>query len=81
MRLKKGNVEREADGIKAERLLNDGFTRVEAVKMQSPEVSNKKDLSEMTAEELKNLAKEGDFWCICADKGGAAGSPEGCGLK
>ena len=58
MRLKKGNVEREADGIKAERLLNDGFTRVEAVKMQSPEVSNKKDLSEMTAEELKNLAKE-----------------------
>ena len=52
MRLKKGNVEREADGIKAERLLNDGFTRVEAVKMQSPEVSNKKDLS------LKNLAKE-----------------------
>ena len=45
MRLKKGNVEREADGIKAERLLNDGFTRVEAVKMQSPEVSNKKDLS------------------------------------
>ena len=69
MRLKKGNVEREADGIKAERLLNDGFTRVEAVKMQSPEVSNKKDLSEMTAEELKNLAKrKGDFWCICADK-------------
>lgn len=58
MRLKKGNVEREADGIKAERLLNDGFTRVEAVKMQSPEVSAKKDLSEMTVEELKNLAKE-----------------------
>ena len=58
MRLKRGNVEREADGIKAEQLLNDGFTRVETVKMQSPEVSAKRDLSEMTAEELKDLAKE-----------------------
>lgn len=58
MRLKRGNVEREADGIKAEQLLKDGFERVETVRSQSPEVSVKKDLSEMTAEELKNLAKE-----------------------
>lgn len=58
MRLKRGNVEREADGIKAEQLMKDGFERVENVRAQSPEFSNKKDLSEMTAEELKNLAKE-----------------------
>lgn len=58
MRLKRGNVKREADGIKAEQLMKDGFERVENVRAQSPEVSNKKDLSEMTAEELKNLAKE-----------------------
>ncbi len=58
MRLKRGNVEREADGIRAEQLLKDGFERVETVRAQSPEVSVKKDLSEMTAEELKNLAKE-----------------------
>lgn len=58
MRLKRGNVEREADGIKAEQLLKDGFERVETVRAQSQEVSVKKDLSEMTAEELKNLAKE-----------------------
>ena len=58
MRLKRGNVEREADGIKAEQLLKDGFERVETVRAQSPEVPVKKDLSEMAAEELKNLAKE-----------------------
>ena len=58
MRLKRGNVEREADGIKAEQLMKDGFEWVENVRAQSPEDSNKKDLSEMTAEELKNLAKE-----------------------
>ena len=58
MRLKRGNVEREADWIKAEQLLKDGFERVETVRAQSPEDSVKKDLSEMTAEELKNLAKE-----------------------
>ena len=82
MRLKKGNVEREADGIKAERLLNDGFTRVEAVKMQSPEVSNKKRSFRDDCRGIKKSCKrKGDFWCICADKGGAAGSPEGCGLK
>lgn len=58
MRLKRGNVEREADGIKAEQLMKDGFEMVENVRAQSPEVSVKKDLSEMTVEELKNLAKE-----------------------
>lgn len=58
MRLKRGNVEREADGIKAEQLLKDGFESVETVRAQSPEASTKKELSEMTAEELKNLAKE-----------------------
>ena len=58
MRLKRGNVEREADGIKAEQLLKDGFERVETVRAQSPEASTKKELSEMTAEELKELAKE-----------------------
>lgn len=42
MRLKRGNVEREADGIKAEQLLKDGFERVETVRAQSPEVSVKK---------------------------------------
>lgn len=58
MRLKRGNVEREADGIKAKQLMKDGFEMVENVRAQSPEVSVKKDLSEMTVEELKNLAKE-----------------------
>ena len=58
MRLKRGNVEREADGIKAKQLMKDGFELVENVRAQSPEVSVKKDLSEMTVEELKNLAKE-----------------------
>lgn len=58
MILKRGNVEREADGIKAEQLMKDGFEMVENVRAQSPEVSVKKDLSEMTVEELKNLAKE-----------------------
>lgn len=58
MRLKRGNVEREADGIKAEQLMKDGFEMVENVRAQSPEVSVKKDFSEMTVEELKNLAKE-----------------------
>ena len=58
MRLKRGNVEREADGIKAEQLMKDGFEMVENIRAQSPEVSVKKDLSEMTVEELKNLAKE-----------------------
>lgn len=58
MILKRGNVEREADGIKAEQIMKDGFEMVENVRAQSPEVSVKKDLSEMTVEELKNLAKE-----------------------
>lgn len=58
MRLKRGNVEREADGIKAKQLMKDGFEMVENVRAQSPEASVKKDLSEMTVEELKNLAKE-----------------------
>lgn len=58
MILKRGNVEREADGIKAEQLMKDGFEMVENVRAQSPEVSVKKDLSEMTVEKLKNLAKE-----------------------
>ena len=58
MRLKRGNVEREADGIKAKQLMKDGFEMVENVRAPSPEVSVKKDLSEMTVEELKNLAKE-----------------------
>lgn len=58
MRLKRGNVEREADGIKAKQLMKDGFEMLENVRAQSPEVSVKKDLSEMTVEELKNLAKE-----------------------
>lgn len=58
MILKRGNVEREADGIKAEQLMKDGFEMVENVRAQSPEVSVKKDLSEMTVDELKNLAKE-----------------------
>ena len=58
MRLKRGNVEREAYVIKAKQLMKDGFEMVENVRAQSPEVSVKKDLSEMTVEELKNLAKE-----------------------
>lgn len=59
MRLIRKNVEREADGAAAEKLLNDGFKRVESLpKETTPEPLEDKNVEEMTVEELKMLAKK-----------------------
>lgn len=59
MRLIRKNVEREADGAVAEKLLNDGFEPVESLpKEPIPEPLEEKNIEEMTVEELKMLAKK-----------------------
>jgi hypothetical protein len=62
MRLIRKNVEREADGIAAEKLMNDGFKPVENTTSQKTDMKSDektaKSIEEMTVEELKALAKE-----------------------
>ena len=59
MRLIRKNVEREADGAVAEKLLNDGFEPVESLPKETiPEPLEEKNIEEMTVEELKMLAKK-----------------------
>lgn len=59
MRLIRKNVEREADGATAEKLISDGFTAMEETKPDTvPEEKAGKNIEDMTVEELKALAKE-----------------------
>lgn len=61
MRLIRKNVEREADGVTAQKLINDGFEPVEVVSQKTASNSTDeatKNIEEMTVEELKTLAKE-----------------------
>lgn len=62
MRLIRKNVEREADGAAAEKLLNDGFEPVESLPKETiQEPLEEKNVEEMTVEELKMLAKKRGF--------------------
>ena len=61
MRLIRKNVEREADGVTAQKLINDGFKPVEVASQKTASNSvdeATKNIEEMTVEELKTLAKE-----------------------
>lgn len=59
MRLIRKNVEREAVGSAAEKLISDGFTPMEEAKPDAvPEEKADKNIEDMTVEELKALAKE-----------------------
>lgn len=61
MRLIRKNVEREAEGVAAQKLMNDGFKPVEVVSQKTASNSVNeatKNIEEMTVEELKTLAKE-----------------------
>ena len=61
MRLIRKNVEREADGVTAQKLINDGFKPVEVAFQKTASNSTDeatKNIEEMTVEELKTLAKE-----------------------
>lgn len=59
MRLIRKNVEREAEGSTAEKLISDGFTPMkETTPDTAPEEKTGKDIEDMTVEELKALAKE-----------------------
>ena len=60
MRLLRKNVEREADGVTAQKLMSDGFKPVETTspKEESKPSEETKNIEEMTVEELKALAKE-----------------------
>lgn len=59
MRLIRKNVEREAIGSAAEKLIGDGFTPMEETKTDTvPEEKADKSIEDMTVEELKALAKE-----------------------
>lgn len=61
MRLIRKNVEREAEGVTAQMLMNDGFKPVEVVSQKTASNSTDeatKNIEEMTVEELKTLAKE-----------------------
>ena len=60
MRLIRKNVEREADGVTAQKLINDGFKPVEVASQKTASNSDDeatKNIEEMTVEELKTLAK------------------------
>lgn len=60
MRLIRKNVEREADGVTAQKLINDGFKPVEVASQKTASNSAAeatKNIEEMTVEELKTLAK------------------------
>lgn len=60
MRLIRGNVEREVtDTAVAEKLIKDGFKQIEEGTVEAvPSENKEKNLEEMTAKELKALAKE-----------------------
>jgi len=59
MRLIRKNVEREAEGSAAEKLISDGFTPMKKATSDTvPEEKIGKDIEDMTVEELKTLAKE-----------------------
>ena len=61
MRLIRKNAEREADGVAAQKLINDGFKPVEVASQKTAANSADeatKNIEEMTVEELKTLAKE-----------------------
>ena len=59
MRLIRKNVEREAVGAEAEKLISAGFTLMEDVKLDAAsEEKAGKNIEDMTVEELKSLAKE-----------------------
>lgn len=61
MRLIRKNVEREAEGVTAQKLMNDGFKPVEVASQKTTSNSVNeatKNIEEMTVEELKTLAKE-----------------------
>lgn len=61
MRLIRKNVEREAEGVTVQKLMNDGFKPVEVVSQKTASNSADeatKNIEEMTVEELKTLAKE-----------------------
>lgn len=60
MRLIRGNVEREVtDTAVAEKLIKDGFKQIEEGTVEAvPSENKEKNLEEMTAVELKALAKE-----------------------
>lgn len=59
MRLIRKNVEREAEGSAAEKLISDGFTPMKKATPDTvPEEKIGKDIEDMTVEELKTLAKE-----------------------
>lgn len=59
MRLIHKNVEREAEGPAAEKLISNGFAPMEEAKTDTtPEKKADKNIEDMTVEELKALAKE-----------------------
>ncbi len=59
MRLIRENVEREASGATAEKLIMDGFSPVKASSnSKNSEETSRKNVDGMTLEELKALAKE-----------------------
>lgn len=57
MRLIRKNVEREADGTEAERLMKDGFIPIDASNVESDN-SEKVNLKEMKVDDLRRLAAE-----------------------
>ena len=57
MRLIRKNVEREADGTEAERLMKDGFIPIDASNVESDN-SEKVNLKEMKVDDLRKLAAE-----------------------
>lgn len=58
MRLKRDNVEREADGTQAEKLLFQGFKPLDDSAEKSTVCEVPKELSDMKVGELKELAKD-----------------------
>ena len=59
MILIRGNVEREADGVTADKLMKEGFKPIEGTVVEAvpSEPDMEKNLEEMTVDELKALAK------------------------
>lgn len=57
MRLIRKNVEREAEGVEAERLMKDGFAPIDTSSVEANS-SEKVNLKEMKVEDLRRLAAE-----------------------
>lgn len=57
MRLIRKNVEREAEGAEAERLMKDGFAPIDTSSVEANS-SEKVNLKEMKVEDLRRLAAE-----------------------